>query len=375
VTVLALERDDIDVSASIADARAEGVELLVVRRAPSAVKDALSALANRKSYYAARYDNRNFARQLGRLGARPWALIQAEFSFMGRYRRIAETVPGLRGVPWVLDEHNIEWVISERLGRPGTATGRSAVYRLYRARELGLRKREELAACRQADRVLCVSAADAAVLATELPHQRFDVVPNGVEPDPTPFTPPPSDHPTAVFIGRMDYRPNQDGILWFFSEILPLVRERHPGFKLHVIGPQPPRLLINSKPAGVSIAGWVEDPRQWLREATMAVVPLRAGSGTRLKILEAMAVGRPVVSTTVGAEGIDIVPGRDFELADDAHGFAEAICRLIEDRGLLVKMASSGRAVAEQRYSWRHVLDALQRSHEDLGTAAGVPAA
>lgn len=375
VTVLALERNDIDVSAAVDDARTEGIELLVMRRTTSSRRDGLAALRARSSYYLVRYADPDFAHQLVKLRRRPWRIIQAEFSFMASYQRVAASTPGLRDVPWILDEHNIEWVISERLGSRGTLTGRNPIYRLYRARERRLRKPEEIGACRDADLVCCVSRADADALKAVLPDQRYAIVPNGVELDDCPFSEAPNAPPTAVFIAKMDYRPNVDAALWFRDSILPLVRRRHPNFRFRVIGPNPPRILTSRTQEGIEVTGWVDDPRQDLRAATMAVVPLRAGGGTRLKILEAMALGRPVVSTAIGAEGIEITPGIEFECADEPRGFAEAICGLIEDKDKRVSMGLAARGVAEQRYSWDSVVAAQLDAYDAVLESARTPLA
>jgi glycosyltransferase involved in cell wall biosynthesis len=145
------------------------------------------------------------------------------------------------------------------------------------------------------------------------------------------------------------------------------VRERHPDFRFRVIGPNPPKAVTDTKPEGVEVTGWVEDPREHLRAATMAAVPLRAGSGARLKILEAMALGRPVVSTTIGAEGIELTPGVEFECGDDPPAFAQAICRLIEDERRRVSIGLASRAVFEQSYSAEGAVTALLEFYDEVG--------
>lgn len=373
VTVLALERDEIDIAAAVEEARAEGVELRVVPRRGSTTRDAFAALRRGTSYYLARYADSEFVGQLRELGDRPWRMIQAEFSFMAPYRRVAAQTPGLRGVPWVLDEHNVEWIISDRLGQRGTLTGADLIYCVYSARERPLRKREEIAACEEADSVLCVTSVDADALKAAVPRQRFAVVPTGLQPDDRLFSEPPAEPPTAVFIAKMDYRPNVDAVLWFYESILPLVRQRHPDFQFRVIGSNPPKAVTAIKPEGVEVTGWVEDPREHLRAATMAAVPLRAGSGARLKILEAMALGRPVVSTTIGAEGIEITPGVEFECADDPPAFAEAMCRLIEDERRRVSIGLASRAIFQQNYSTDGAIAALLDFYDQVGIADKPP--
>jgi glycosyltransferase involved in cell wall biosynthesis len=161
------------------------------------------------------------------------------------------------------------------------------------------------------------------------------------------------EHPDRmVFTGLLDYRPNYDGISWFLDEVFPLIRSRRPTAHVHVVGHGTPEVLSSLSRPGVHVTGRVPDLRDELEAAAVALVPLRIGGGTRLKIVEAMAMGRPIVSTTLGAEGIDAHQGEELLLADDPEAFAEATCQLLADPASRSLMGTRARALAADRYSW-----------------------
>jgi glycosyltransferase involved in cell wall biosynthesis len=177
--------------------------------------------------------------------------------------------------------------------------------------------------------------------------------------------PSPDEHQgdSLVFVGAMHWRPNQDAIQYFVDEILPLVRDRRPDVSIAVVGQEPPAHIqkLDSLP-GVHIVGRVDDVRPYVDAATVYVVPLRIGGGTRLKILEALAMGKAVVSTSVGAEGLDVVDGEHILIADSADEFADRIERLLADPSLRGKLGRAGRALVTERYRW----DSLARKLESF---------
>jgi glycosyltransferase involved in cell wall biosynthesis len=163
----------------------------------------------------------------------------------------------------------------------------------------------------------------------------------------------------------MDYRPNVDGVRWFVDEVLPRIRSQEPSFELAVVG-RNPAAAVTALGArdGVSVIGAVPDPVPYLHGAAVAVVPLRAGSGTRLKVLEALAAGTPVVSTPLGVEGLDVVAGRHVEVAEGAEGFAAAVLGLLHDPARRAGLATEGRRLAEESYGWPAAVEALLQVHE-----------
>jgi polysaccharide biosynthesis protein PslH len=194
------------------------------------------------------------------------------------------------------------------------------------------------------------------------------VVPNGVDLDrvrPPGSQPTPPERSGAVFVGKMDYRPNVDAVEWFVGEVLPRIRIELPEFDLTVVGaPVAPAVRALGRSPWVRVTGPVADPLPFLHRAAVAVVPVRARSGSRLKVLEALAAGTPVVSTPAGAEGLDVTDGEHLLLARDAAAFATAVVGLCRDGGRRDRLAGAGRQRVEARYGWGPAVEALRAVHE-----------
>ena len=221
--------------------------------------------------------------------------------------------------------------------------------------------REELAAYNAADGVCVCSIADQKRLAADAPSVNTVVIPNAadVERLQPRDTDPAPDGRTVLFFGLLATVPNVDGVLYFLREIWPRIAAARPEARFVIIGADPaPAIRAHAGP-GVTVAGPVDDLRPHLSAAAVVVVPLRLGSGTRLKILEAWAMARPVVSTALGAEGLDCVPGRHLLIADDPSGFASSVLRVLSEPGLADELGRAGRALVSDRYSWRGAAQAL----------------
>jgi glycosyltransferase involved in cell wall biosynthesis len=163
-----------------------------------------------------------------------------------------------------------------------------------------------------------------------------------------------------VFTGSMDWLPNEDAMTFFGREVLPLIRAKEPEVTLRIVGraPTPPVVRLGRVP-GVHVTGRVDDVRPFMQDAAVYVVPLRIGGGTRLKIFEAMAMGKAVVSTRVGAEGLPVVNERHLILADDPHEFASAVVRLLRDVNARRALESAARALVVAHYDWEGVARSL----------------
>lgn len=273
---------------------------------------------------------------------------------------LLERVPD--GIPTVLNEHNVESL----LARKRVAMETRPLHRsLLRLRLRGLESFER-SACARAGRVLACSQEDAERLLTLAPGCRVSVVPNGVDLEAfRPGRPGDEQGDTLVFVGHMGWFPNRDGIEYFIAEILPLLGERQ-DLHLEVIG-RTQNLSVPSAMAGrVNFAGFVDDLQARVRRAAIFIVPLRAGSGTRLKILEAMAMGKAIVSTRIGAEGIGLVDGDSACLADTRHEFARAIDRLLDDPELRHNLGKRARQLAEQHYGWTVIGERLLANYQSL---------
>jgi polysaccharide biosynthesis protein PslH len=214
------------------------------------------------------------------------------------------------------------------------------------------------------DRVFVVSEDDAA----DLPGPA-SVVPNGVDLGKFTASPVPSE-PLVVLTGTLGYLPNVDGAKWLVQEVWPAVRAAVPAARLELVGRDPvPEVRDLARADGISVHADVPDTAPYLRRARVAVVPLRVGSGTRLKALEALASGRPVVGTTIGLAGLGLRSGIDAVVADDAAAFAKALIGLLQDSDEATRLARSGRAVAE-RFSWSAIGDRYAAELYDLAVAA-----
>jgi glycosyltransferase involved in cell wall biosynthesis len=167
-----------------------------------------------------------------------------------------------------------------------------------------------------------------------------------------------------VFLGSMDWMPNIDGMLWFVREVLPIIARKRPDCRVAIVGRKPTaevRRLAESNP-NITVTGTVDDVRPWLWKSHASIVPLRIGGGTRLKIYEAMAARVPVVSTAIGAEGLDVRDGSDIRIADQPEAFADACLELLASTEARARMAEAAWTLVSERFSW----DVVTRRFEEL---------
>jgi len=301
----------------------------------------------------------DFQRKLDeQLASNQFDVVQVEFANMASYRYSAR---GKRPL-LVLDEHNIEYDLQRRTA--GTAGGISrAVYNALNWRKLG---REEMAAWQRFDGVVLTSARDADVLAKTSTRVRTAVISNGVDVEqfrPSSAAP---ERDRLLFFGANNYFPNHDALLYFIDEILPKVIERRPNVKLSIVGPGVQPAVLERQSAHVEVVGFVDDLMPHLERASAVVVPLRIGGGTRLKIVEAMAKSKAIVSTRIGAEGIELDHEQDVLLADTPNDFAAQIVRVLDDPQLAARLGDSARKVAEDSYAWAAIVNRLERFYEEL---------
>jgi sugar transferase (PEP-CTERM/EpsH1 system associated) len=288
----------------------------------------------------------------------------------------AVNLPSRLPCPAVLFTHNVEAEIWRRHAE--TATG-SLRRRLY-ARQWKRMLRFEGRAVARFDRVLAVSDVDRDTLQRLYPASLPappTVIPTGV--DTAFFVPQPVAGDAArrvVFTGSMDWLPNVDGVQFFCREILPRIRQAEPDASFTIVGRSPtPAVQRLALEAGVEVTGRVDDIRPYLARSAVYVVPLRIGGGTRLKIFEAMAAGRAVVATTIGAEGLPTENGRHLLLADSAEAFAAAVVRLMRDPATRQALEVEARALVAARYDWSAAARHLEEALVNLRTAASSAAA
>jgi glycosyltransferase involved in cell wall biosynthesis len=282
--------------------------------------------------------------------------IHADQLWMAPYALAARAGAELRGrrPRLILDQHNAVFLIPRRLADQA----RNPITRLAYRRESACMAAYEARTCLQFDRVVTVTEQDRHYLLQlykngHQPHFA-GVIPICVDIPSTPVPRPPSPGSEILFIGGMHWPPNADGVEWFTRQILPVIRARIPDACLTAIGKQPPRSLQPDVQAGhVRLPGYVEHLQPYWGRSGAFVVPLRAGGGMRVKILDAWASGVPVISTTVGAEGLPCSPGQNILLADTADEFAQAVIQVLTDQELAERLSQGGRATLQQYYDWR----------------------
>jgi len=214
-----------------------------------------------------------------------------------------------------------------------------------------------------ADHVLTVSDEDRGAFLEFLPEEKVTTVPTGVDLEYFKPADKPQTAHSLVFTGSMDWLPNEDAIIYFSTEILPLVQQRIPGVTLSVVGRKPGRKVIAlaEKNPAIRVTGAVADIRPYVHEAAVYVVPLRIGGGTRIKIFEAMAMGSAVVSTSIGAEGLPVADGKNLLLADSPQDFADRTVALLTGPAERQRLGLAARALVESRYSWNEVTNVLEK--------------
>jgi glycosyltransferase involved in cell wall biosynthesis len=299
----------------------------------------------------------------GVLCARRFDIVNLEFPYLGhlglRQAPPSEKLPAL-----VVDSHEIAYDLARQFSRAGGSLGR----RLYAVANWRKLRREELGTYRGADGVYLCSAADERRLLDDIPGARTAVIPNAADVEyyqPRPTDPAP-DGRTVVYFGLLSTVPNVDGVIHFIRDIWPRILEVNPEARCKIIGGRPPPSLRALAVPRVELTGFVSDLRPHLAAAAAVVVPLRLGGGTRFKIVEAMAMGKAVVSTTLGAEGIEVLPERDLLIEDEPAAFAEAVNRLLADPGLAARIGQSARRLAVERYSWTGAARALEDFYRQI---------
>lgn len=276
----------------------------------------------------------------------------------------APVLPWDLPVPKVIFTHNVEGLIWKRQAEIAT----SPLQRFACRREYLRQQAVEQRYLPRADHVLAVSEVDKATFAQYLPPERISVIPTGVDIDffqPAHTAPEPLD---IVFTGSMDWPPNELGILWFAEKILPLILHEIPQIKVWVVGrrPKPAIQTLGKTHPSIEITGTVDDIRPYLHRGCVYIVPLLSGSGTRIKIFEAMAAGKAIVSTRIGAEGLDVTDGENILLADEPEAFARAVLRLLRNPRERKHLELAARKLVVDNFSWPTVVHQFTRILESV---------
>jgi len=271
----------------------------------------------------------------------------------------AVNFPGRLNLPSVLFQHNVESEIWRRHAATADNPGKKMIYELESRKML----RYERAEVRKFHHVIAVSENDRALMMKWIDGDRITVVPTGVDlaqyrPDPAHSTALNESAPVITFVGAMDWEPNVDGLEFFCGGVWPSIKAEFPQARFRIVGRNPDRRVQKwaAVDPSIEVTGRVPSVVEHLRESSVVIVPLRIGGGTRLKIYEAMATAKAVVSTTVGAEGLDVHHGRDIILADEANSFAQAVIMLLRDPELRRRYEKAAAETAA-RYDWPAIGD------------------
>lgn len=364
VSLLALETQPSD-SDSIGHLQELGIKAHLVPNSTSLPRVSLSTLLgafwNRQPITVARYNVAAYRQKLrALLSEETYDIVHYEMFHTAQFH--TET-----NLPGVLSLQNVDSAIWSRL----QSETKNLFYKcVYWTQQLAFQRYERVLSPKF-DAVTCTSEIDASVFQRYCEDCAVEIVPNGV--DVTHYTPNTESEASAhlIYIGSMDWFPNEDAVSFFTEEVLPFVQTNVPEVRFTIVGGNPSaRVQKLAEREGVVVTGRVPEIKPYFAEATVFVVPLRIGSGTRLKILEALAMGKAVVSTTIGAEGLALRDGEEIFIADEPKRFADAVLRLLTDTALRQKMGLSGRARVEQDYDWCNIGKKLLSVYESVINAS-----
>jgi glycosyltransferase involved in cell wall biosynthesis len=307
------------------------------------VWDHLRSMLFRRVYTWFAHESREYERRLRQLLRREsFDLVHVDSLDLARYLRL------VGDIPIVCVHHNVESALLSRRA----AVERRPWARAYLRHQARLTRREEVRWCPRVALNVAVSEEDRAQLQRIAPAGEYMVVPNGV--DLGFFRPRPGGEDGLVFVGGNTWFPNRDALQYFCEAILPHIRSGGLQPRVRWVGrASESEVRYYRERYSVDLTGYVEDIRPYVADAACYVVPLRVGGGTRLKILDAWGMGKAIVSTSVGCEGLAVVDGENMLVRDTPDGFAAAIRAVLEDGGLRRRLEENGRRTAETRYSWK----------------------
>ena len=304
-----------------------------------------------------------FQEKLDRLLAKEsFDIIQSEFPVMAMFKYNS---PAFK----IIDSHNVEYDNFKRMAKV-----KNPFKKLFYHLEAYKFYREETAVCSQQDALLVTSERDISIFDQTVPDVPKYLIPNGVDTNYfQPFKTQPDPH-SMVFVGMMKYVPNEDGITWFLDEIFPKILEKVPDATITIVGKNPPQSMLNRADKNIIVTGFVEDTRPYIEKSAVYVVPLRMGGGTRLKIMEALAVKKPIVTTSIGCEGIDVVNGETILISDDPDEFASRVIELFENPKRAIDLTDKGYELVKNLYRWESIGLQMDQAYNELAGQHSMPA-
>lgn len=278
---------------------------------------------------------------------------------------MAQYAENIKNIPKILDEHNIEFFIIKRyLKEQKNYIKKILVFLLQYLKLI----KYESAIVQKFDHCFVVSETDRKNLESIVRNVATTIISNGVDVD---FYRPQGDKlqsDTLVFTGRMNWYPNEDAILYFYEKIWPLIKKEVKDLHLYVVGSNPSKRImsLSSQEKDITVTGYVDDVRPYIAKSLVYVVPLRIGGGSRLKILEAMAMGKAIISTSIGCEGLTVSDNENILIADSPEQFAKSTIPLLRDHELCKKLGDNARKLVENLYSWDKITAEMESSYEPV---------
>lgn len=282
-------------------------------------------------------------------------VVHAHFLHVGQYSRWKGRAA------FVYDAHNLEHVLWERFSRIQRNPLMRAFARLQLPKFVAWQRR----VARQSEKIVTLSEDDKAEYLRIAPYADVTTVPNGADID---FFRPldiPTEESSVIYFANFGWPPQDDAAIYFHDEILPLVRKEIPGVKLYLVGKTPPEAVRNLACENVVVTGFVEDIREYIQRAAVVVLPLRVGAGTKHRVFQSLAMQKPLVTTSVGSEGIALEHGRTAMITDDAERFAAYTTQLLHDPELRRTMGENGRRLVVENYDWRSNYQILERVFQE----------
>ncbi|MEW6193630.1 MAG: glycosyltransferase family 4 protein [Bacteroidota bacterium] len=317
------------------------------------------ALWTSESFFSLYSKSREMQKKIDELlEAEDFDIVQMEFPIMGNFELKTDAVK-------ILDEHNIEYDNLFRMWK----YQQNSLRRVHYYREYKKSYEEEIAVCKKMDAIFAVSERDKTILNKDVPHIPKFLMPNGVD---TSYFKPLFEKPepySMVFTGMMGYFPNCDGMLYFLDEIFPLILKKIPQAKIYIVGNSPPKSLQDRSSNNVIVTGYVDDVRPYVWRSSLYVVPLRMGGGTRLKVLEALAMKKPVITTSIGCEGINVTDGESVLIEDDPENFALRAVELLNNWAMRNVLSSNGYELICSTYDWKIITTQMDETYRQILSA------
>lgn len=323
--------------------------------------DAFRNLFTSQSYHVKRFISESFEEHILKiLTENEFDIIQFETLYIAPY---IEVIRSVTKAPIILRAHNVEHEIWERV----RDTTRNPFKKWYLRHLTKTLKNYEIGALPKFDGIAAITGRDAKELAKYSKHTQVTDIPFGIYPEQYQISDPEEwEFPSLFHIGSMNWVPNEEGIKWFIDEVWPMVQREHPEIKLYLAGRHMPEWLKNLKVNNIEVVGEVESATHFINSMGVMIVPLLSGSGIRIKIIEGMAAGKPVISTTVAAEGIKCTSGKDIMLADSAIEFTNSISALLEDKQKAIQIGIKARKLIEDEYNNDSIIEKLERFYKKI---------